>query len=162
MNGIHQQNPLVDSFAWENCRPSLLIESSTDVVGANTEWTDTYKLVCNKDVPIFTPIVKSTAVVQTSISSPMSYLNIANKNIVSPVNKMTDVQKLAIVLAMHRPSSVASVAHESHLDYTCTLTVSNVVPIVASLVLLHDNHISSLHALSFILFHSTASMTSRV
>eukprot|EP00970_Alexandrium_tamarense_P000857 scaffold99_cov193-Alexandrium_tamarense.AAC.3 len=138
MNGIHQQNPLVDSFAWENCRPSLLIESSTDVVGANTEWTDTYKLVCNKDVPIFTPIVKSTAVVQTSISSPMSYLNIANKNIVSPVNKMTDVQKLAIVLAMHRPSSVASAAHESHLDYTCTLTVSNVVPIVASLHCIND------------------------
>lgn len=53
-SAIHQVNPLVCQTIWQHCRPSLKeAKRSGDVDVSNTEFEDTYKIVCNSGIPVF-------------------------------------------------------------------------------------------------------------
>ena len=51
-SAIHQENPLISQSIWQHCRPSLK-ESKASNDGGKTEFEDTYKIVCNTEIPIF-------------------------------------------------------------------------------------------------------------
>ncbi|KAL7537243.1 hypothetical protein ACHAXR_007688 [Thalassiosira sp. AJA248-18] len=66
-NVVHQENPIIAQSIWENCRPShrrsneerWSVSSSGDngrqsILDMEQEWADTYSLVCNSGVSIFT------------------------------------------------------------------------------------------------------------
>jgi len=127
MNAISQINPLVEGWVWSECRGDGQCASAHD--GAKRDdlesdervWKDTYRLVCNWDVPIFT---RQTP--KQGNNAPMSYSNVVNRNI---AHKLSEVQKLCIVLAMRLPSKMASGAgHRASFDYTYEPTVSLFFP----------------------------------
>mmetsp|Transcript_17112 Transcript_17112/g.35715 ORF Transcript_17112/g.35715 Transcript_17112/m.35715 type:complete len:768 (+) Transcript_17112:318-2621(+) len=93
VNAIHQENPLIDPFIWEKCRPNIEYATSSE---NSKEWLDTYNLVCNAGVPIFSGSNRFKS------------------------HKMSEAQKIAIVLSMHRESRVkiADNAHNQYLDFT--------------------------------------------
>ncbi|KAL3802210.1 hypothetical protein HJC23_001754 [Cyclotella cryptica] len=117
MNAISQVNPLVEGWVWNECRGDGKVDASAldgnkrqDTENDESIWKDTYRLVCNWDVPIF----PSQATKQGS-NALMSYSNVVNRNI---VHKLSELQKLCIVLAMRRPSKMASGnGHCANLDY---------------------------------------------
>ena len=51
-SATHQENPLITPSVWQHCRPSLK-QAKVSNDGSETEFEDTYKLVCNTNVPIF-------------------------------------------------------------------------------------------------------------
>ena len=114
MNGVIQVNPLVDPWTWNECRPAT---DNKDKDGEDTIWSDTYRLVCNTDVPIF-----STEETPVKQSGAMSYSNMVSRN----NQKISELQKLCIVAAMRKPSkiSTAAGAHEACFDFTYEPTVS--------------------------------------
>ena len=53
-SALHQENPLITQSIWQNCRPSLKNTKASDgVARSKNDFEDTYKLVCNTDVPVF-------------------------------------------------------------------------------------------------------------
>ena len=111
---VHQENPLVAQSIWENCRPSHhgrgrgveYYGNKNSILELEQEWNDTYSLVCNSNVSIFTGGVRPTNI---------------------PLRKVSDLQKLCIVRAMYSSSSVQDAADSSsqlHRDYVFTPTHS--------------------------------------
>lgn len=97
---MRQVNPIIDPFVWESCRPIRSSSTNTNNGAISKAWADTYDLICNSSVPIFP--------------------NNRTNSFVS--NKLSEVQKLCIVLSMHRESNVRSNDkahyHEIHQDFT--------------------------------------------
>ena len=109
---VHQENPLVAQSIWENCRPShhgrgVECYGKSSILELEQEWNDTYSLVCNSNVSTFTGGVRPTNI---------------------PLRKVSDLQRLCIVRAMHSISSVQDDAAGSscqlHRDYVFTPTHS--------------------------------------
>ena len=116
MNGVIQTNPVVEPWIWNECRHAANdgTEESEDSI-----WDDTYRMVCNWDVPIFsieeTPSKQSVGI--------MSYSNMVSRN----YQKISDLQKLCIVVSMRKPSKISTTATDAHnasSDYTFEPTVS--------------------------------------
>jgi len=64
-SAVHQESPLIAQNIWENCRPSQHVcyqklddasgsSGSKSILHMEQEWSDTYALVCNSGVPVFT------------------------------------------------------------------------------------------------------------
>ena len=109
-SAVHQENFLIPQSIWENCRPSNSREYGRSPVGNGTrsisvaeqkDWFDTYALVCNERVPIFTGESKHA--------------------VNSPSNKLSHLQKLCIVRLMRREEEGSS---QLHRDYVFAATHS--------------------------------------
>ncbi|KAL7542681.1 hypothetical protein ACHAXR_011986 [Thalassiosira sp. AJA248-18] len=105
-NTVHQENPLISQNIWENCRPSH--RGRTDKRAGSSkfdieqEWCDTYALVCNSGVPIYGEVNSA------------------------PLRKLSDLQKLCIVLLMHTRDGLFMKESSSqlHRDYVFAPTHS--------------------------------------
>jgi hypothetical protein len=114
MNGVIQMNPVVEPWIWNECRHAA--NDGTDE-SEDSIWDNTYRMVCNWDVPIFS--IEETPSKQ---SGTMSYSNMVSRN----YQKISDLQKLCIVVAMRKPSKISSAtgAHNASFDFTYEPTVS--------------------------------------
>lgn len=115
MNGVIQVNPLVEPWIWNECRPNMA-DNNED---ANV-WDDTYRFVCNWDVPIFSSLDVPR---KEENGSVMSYSNMVSR---TKYEKISDLQKLCIVAAMKKPSKISSMGmggHDASIDFTYEPTV---------------------------------------
>ena len=145
MNAISQVNPLVDPWVWGECRPSLL-SSSAETDQEDEIWNDTYQLVCNQNVPIFSP--QELAVTKVK-ENAMSYSNVVNRNIIC---KVSELQRLCIVAAMRQPSKLpCHVGSESaSLDFTYEPTVSSVLYGLSLLIMQLYSYYVSQHPIKIV------------
>ena len=114
MNGVVQVNPLVEPWTWNECRPNTADNEDESV------WDDTYRLVCNWDVPIFS---SHDIPRKEDKGSVMSYSNMVSR---TNYEKISDLQKLCIVAAMKKPSKIDTTgmgAHDASMDFTYEPTV---------------------------------------
>lgn len=112
-NAIHQENPLIVQTIWENCCPSrhgLQINNGGGGTVDNAsksilEWSDTYALVCNIGIPVFTGGI---------VPAP------------GPFEKLSALQKLCIVRCMRTKDGLSDQEFGSqlHRDYVFTPTHS--------------------------------------
>ncbi|KAL7508561.1 hypothetical protein ACHAXN_005625 [Cyclotella atomus] len=111
MNGIIQVNPLVEPWTWNECRPAA-DEGTVEQSDEDYFWNDTYRMVCNWDVPIFS----AEETTPSKQSGVMSYSNMVSRN----YQKISDLQKLCIVVAMRKPSKISTDtgAHNASSDFT--------------------------------------------
>jgi len=107
---VHQENPLIAQNIWENCRPSLRgsysVPMAMEMDSMAQQWSDTYALVCNTGVSIF------------SGGRPPSH--VASK-------KLSELQKLCIVRLMRStdgPFQQGSNSSQLHRDYIFSPTHS--------------------------------------
>ena len=128
MNGVIQVNPLVEPWIWNECRPTISKAATKDE--NENVWNDTYHLVCNANVPIF-----STLEVSSKDSSSLSYSKMVSRY----HDKITDIQKLCIVAAMKKPSKIPTSmsCHDASFDFTYEPTVSCNLDIICILKLIH-------------------------
>jgi hypothetical protein len=117
MNGVIQVNPLVEPWTWNECRPAA-DEGNVEQSDEDYFWNDTYRMVCNWDVPIFS----AEETTPSKQSGVMSYSNMVSRN----YQKISDLQKLCIVVAMRKPSKISTDtgAHNASSDFTYEPTVS--------------------------------------
>jgi len=111
-SAVHQENPLIAQGIWENCRPSLRDNKSSQQGGDENEssWMDTYALVCNTGIPAFG-------------SFPLA--NTANNENITPSTRssskqLSELQKLCIVSLMRGQDSTFSSSRDEnllHRDY---------------------------------------------
>ena len=114
-NSVHQENPIIEPFVWDRCRPTRPLKDGAK----ESEWQDTYDLVCNFGVPIFDPTKSNET-------------RLPEHNVSLNKKKLTELQKLCIVVSMHRApiisqnAAMAAMAEgenfESHLDFVHTRT----------------------------------------
>ena len=83
-------------------------------------WDDTYRFVCNWDVPIFSSLDVPR---KEENGSVMSYSNMVSR---TKYEKISDLQKLCIVAAMKKPSKISSMGmggHDASIDFMYEPTV---------------------------------------
>ena len=118
MNGVIQVNPLVEPWTWNECRPNTAAAAADN--DDESVWVDTYRLVCNWEVPIFS---SQDVPRKEEKGSVMSYSNMVSRTY---HEKVSDLQKLCIVAAMKKPSKIGSTgmgAHDASMDFTYEPTV---------------------------------------
>ena len=104
---IHQENPLNEQSIWENCRPSqrgVVMNggyAAREILDLEQEWSDTYALVCNSCVSIFTGQLEHLVDI--------------------PLQTISHLQKLCIVRLMHNDQDPFE---DNHRDYVFTPTHS--------------------------------------
>lgn len=115
---VHQENPLIAQGIWENCRPSLRHNKSSQHGDENEiSWKDTYALICNTAVPAFGSLNNTNITPSTRSLS----------------KKLSELQKLCIVSIMRGEDSTfissssgsgSGKLHLLHRDYVFTPTHS--------------------------------------
>jgi hypothetical protein len=125
MNGFIQVNPLVEPWIWNECR---LINGKME--DYEEIWNDTYRFVCNLDVPIFS----TEEITSSKERGALSYSNMVCR-------KISDIHKLCIVAAMRRPSKIYREfgSHDANLDFTYEPTVRSIMFCVHELYLVKES-----------------------
>ena len=112
-SAVHQENPLIAQNIWENCRPIRRskrlgqgFDARKSILDMEQEWADSYALVCNSDVSIFTGGVTRANAKQ---------------------GKVSHLQKLCIARLMHTSDGLTDQepgSSQLHRDYVFAPTHS--------------------------------------